>query len=373
MVVSDDTEVNESENLKESIDDEITKTKDIQIETPLETEEVFEILETSKMDGLSKKQEISNTSKKDIQVKTPEENQYVETSKNFKDVKIVEIEKRGTAIKKHEINLDKIKTSLELKYATLKLDNINDIKMNNFPKTAKITAHFEKGKTVVKVGNRVLNDVKISLLIYEKLNSSFKILELEKNEFKIQLSIDINNNILNKKDDYYAYQITKNLKNKKLLETLDILEDIFSGKSIEFKIDDFNGNVIFPNIIEQEKFEMIREAVYNYSKIYKKLKLYNNKNFTSLNTSFYSLYLLKEYLANNKKFDSWINLTTDNNYSIAENDQVSFYKIHKFEKLDFNLKETIILNTPIQKRELSNGKITFVKKDATVLLSKINK
>ena len=208
------------------------------------------------------------------------------------------------------------------------------------------------------------------------VDSKFKLLEIKTREFKLALSIELNDKqTLVKKDDYFKYDIYDKVKTSRLKEVVELFKKIFAGESITFKYNQLMGDIIFENRLEVYKFTIISESINSYNYITKKLELYKEKNINNVKDDFYSLFLLNAHLKN-EKLSNWVNFRIKNNYNILPGDILSFEKIHKLHLhgINFDLKEHVKLIEPISPREINEkNEICCYRKAVEITLEKIKK
>lgn len=266
-----------------------------------------------------------------------------------------------------------IETGLEIQFTSLKLKEFPIVESNLIP-------HIEPDEVVnltntnITIGDFTLYNAGIKICSYP----NFKIIELKTREFKIGISVGLyDGDTLKSEGEYFYYEIFSHLKNTRLLSVAGIFKKIFSGELISFEINNLKGNIVFENRLQYHKFTIIENAVGIYQKVSKKLRLHKNKNLSEAPLSFYTLYLLDQYISGHLYIDSWINFGIDNSYDINAGDFIVFSKIHTLDMkgINFDLKETIKLKEPITELELSHVKdrVTCYKKIVTIELEKIDK
>lgn len=262
-------------------------------------------------------------------------------------------------------------SGLEIKYTSLQLRNF-PIKYKNFSEKMDFDEIVNIGTTSIKIGDTIIHNAVLKILVYSK----FKLLEMKTREFKLALSIELNDEqTLVKKDDYFKYEIYDKVKTSRLNEVVEIFKKIFSGEKITFKYNQLMGDISFENRLEVYKFNIISETIEGYKNITKELNLYKEKSINDTKDSFYSLFLLNAYLKD-EKLSNWVNFRIKNNYNILPGDILSFEKIHKLKLhgITFDLKEHVKLVDPISTREINErNEICCYRKAVEITLEKTKK
>ena len=260
-------------------------------------------------------------------------------------------------------------SGLEIKYTSLQLKNF-PIRYKNFSEKMDFDEIVNIGTTSIKIGNTSIHNVTLKILVYSK----FKLLEIKTREFKLALSIELNDKqTLVKKDDYFKYDIHDKVKTSRLSEVVEIFKRIFAGENITFKYNQLIGDISFENRLEVYKFTIITETINSYKFITNELELYKEKNINDVKDSFYSLFLLNSYLKD-ENLSNWVNFRIKNNYNILPGDIVSFEKIHNLQLhgINFDLKEHVKLIEPISPREINEkNEICCYRKAVEITLEKI--
>lgn len=262
-------------------------------------------------------------------------------------------------------------SGLEIKYTSLQLRNF-PIKYKNFSEKMDFDEIVNIGTTSIKIGDTIIHNAVLKILVYGK----FKLLEMKTREFKLALSVELNDEqTLVKKDDYFKYEIYDKVKTSRLNEVVEIFKKIFSGERVAFKYNQLMGDISFENRLEVYKFTIISETIEGYKNITKELSLYKEKSINDTKDSFYSLFLLNAYLKD-EKLSNWVNFRIKNNYNILPGDILSFEKIHKLKLhgITFDLKEHVKLVDPISPREINErNEICCYRKAVEITLEKTKK
>ena len=266
-----------------------------------------------------------------------------------------------------------IETGLQIQFTSLKL-NTFPIEESNVSSHLSIDETVNLANTNVNIGDFTLYNVGVKIHSYPK----FKMVELKTREFRLALSVGLfDKDTLKKEGDYYKYEIFSKLKNSRLESVAKTFKKIFSGEVVSFEINDLKAEISFENLFQYRKFTIVENAVSIYQNISKRYKLNRSKNFSETPISFYTLYLLDQFVHGKKETDTWINFGIDNTKDIKAGDFITFTNIHNLDirGINFDLKETIKIKEPITEMELSHVKnrVTCYKKTVTITLEKIEK
>ena len=266
-----------------------------------------------------------------------------------------------------------IETGLQIQFTSLKL-NTFPIEESNVSSHLSIDETVNLANTNITIGDFTLYNVGVKIHSYAK----FKMVELKTREFKLALSVGLfDKDTLKKEGDYFKYEIFSKLKNSRLASVAKTFKKIFSGEIISFEINDLKAEISFENMFQYRKFTIVENAVSIYHNISKRYKLNRSKNFSETPISFYTLYLLDQFVREKKEIDTWINFGIDNTEDIKPGDFITFEKVHNLDirGINFDLKETIKTKEPITEMELSHVKnrVTCYKKTVTITLEKIEK
>ncbi len=284
----------------------------------------------------------------------------IDSSKNESSKIVTLVEQKG------------IETGIEIQYTSMKL--------KGFPIKDSNISHFEKeieqiglNNTTVHVGTTPLFNTNVRIISFNK----FKLIELKTREFKIGLSIKLENNTIIKEGEYFRYEIFSKLKNSRLLAVAELFKNIFSGMKISFKIKDLLGEIIFENPIQSHKFGMIMDTVKKYENIESIINPSKSKLLSETTMDFYTIYLLDSYLQGKNSFNSWLNFRIENKDSIKEGDHITFIKNHNldFRGINYLLKETILVKDSVTNKEIieKDNSIVGYRKLVEIQLEKIEK
>lgn len=264
-----------------------------------------------------------------------------------------------------EIQLESLSTGIELNF--MGLDTF-PIKYSNFPKNITEIVSQSLGHTHIKIGNRILSDMQITLSTYEKYKNRFQLLKIENHHFELSIGVILKNcEIIADPNSYYEYKIN-GMNNNKLIGTINLFRDIFNGDAITFTTNIFKGNLSIYSSIEVEKFNIILDITKVYEKLSKKLKL--NPNIAKSNLSFYTIYLMWQLENNKSEVKTWLNLYRPSG-DIKKDDEVIFYNIHTLDNLPYNLREEI--RFVVGENEITRNKLNCIKKEVVVKFKKVKK
>lgn len=371
-----------SDNIITKIQNSEEKTncsEEIQIDTDInDLTQVKEILEETQINDLNATLIESTLKEEKKQKKIEIEDSVQKVEETLKlETEIKEEEKEieeKTEPKEIKISIDNcmlVESGIEIKYTSLQLNNF-PISYSNFSKDLSFNEIISVGTTSVKIGNYLLNNASIKILVYDK----FKLLEIKTREFKVALSIDlINKEHLVKAQDYYKYEIFNKIKTSRFIEVINIFKEIFKGTKLEFQYKKLIGEISFENRIEIYKFNVLEEIVNSYKNIVTELSLNREKNIIETTNNFYEIFLT-ECSLKNKKFDSWINFRIRNSYDIQKDDKIIFERIHhlNFKGINFDIKEIIKIKDGISQREITqDNEICSYRKAVEISLEKIEK
>lgn len=199
-------------------------------------------------------------------------------------------------------------------------------------------------------------------------------IEFKKRDFKLSLGVNSEATILLHSNDLFEYEISKDIKNNRLRSILNFFIKLFSGTSIKFHLSNVVCDLDFVNHIENFKFNNILQILDEYEQLVKIYSLYKNKDLSSQDNSFYSLFLLNSNLYSDS-IDTWINSKIENDYNLRVGDKLIINRIHtfNFKNLPFNLIEKIELKNALTEKELLNKKIQLNRKTVKVTFEKMQK
>lgn len=265
-----------------------------------------------------------------------------------------------------------VESGLQIQFTSLKLTRFPIIE-SNLSSSAKIVESIHLNTINIGIGDEVIYNVDIKIHSYPK----FKMLELKTREFKLALSciLTSNNTLIADGNGYFSYEIFSKIKNSRLFNIIKLFQKVFSGGNILFTINDLKANISVDNRLQYHKFIIMENALNIYIKISKDLRLNKTKNFSESQIEFYTLYLLDEILKGKNTIDSWINFSIENNDNFKVGDFINFVRIHDIgiREVNFKLKETIEIKSPLSETEITKNKIACYKKNVQIKLEKIMK
>lgn len=265
-----------------------------------------------------------------------------------------------------------IESGLQIQFTSLKLNHF-PITESNLSSSAKIIESIHLNTTNIGIGDEVIYNVDIKIHSYQR----FKMVEFKTREFKLALGciLTSNNTLIADASGYFSYEIFSKIKNSRLFNVIKIFQKVFSGGNILFTINDLKANISVDNRLQYHKFIIMENALNIYIEISKNLRLNKTKNFSEAQIPFYTLYLLDQLLKGKTTIDSWLNFSIENKDNIKAGDFINFVKIHdiNIREVNFNLKETIEIKSPITEAEIGKNKIVCYKKTVQIKLEKIMK
>lgn len=265
-----------------------------------------------------------------------------------------------------------IETGIEIQYTSMKLKNF-PIKDSNISHYEKEIEQISLGNTTLHIGNTPLLNVNLRIVSFNK----FKIFEFKTREFKLGLSIKLENNALIKEGDFFRYEIFSKLKNSRLNAVADLIRRVFSGERLSFHVKDLYGNIIFENPIQSHKFGMILKSITQYESIESIISPSKVKAFSDTSMDFYTLHLLYSYLENKTVLNSWLNFRIENKMEIKEGDNLVFIKKHPldFRGINYSLQEKIIVKNQVSLKEINekSNLIVGYRKLVEIQLEKVEK
>lgn len=270
------------------------------------------------------------------------------------------------------INLDEVdknncdlETSLEIKYKTSFL-NYFPIKYRNFSRNLTF-------KAVSTIANKIaieflpgdFKTVGVKLYDYDK----FRMIEFKHREFRFALGCTDASTFLLNTNDFFEYEISKELNNIRLREIINFFKNIFSASPIKFSCGKYMVDLSIYNPISVFKFDIIENLLDKYENLIKNNVILNkNKNFSSFENTFYDFHLLSLYYENpDVEIDAWINCDIADS-KLKSGDKLTLIRKHHFKS--FILDEEIHLNSPIYPGEINEGKFSAKRRTAKINLKK---
>ncbi len=346
-------EKTENEIVEEPQEEEGTcETKENEIESKEEivNEEIEEIQEENKEEVKENTVEVSEEIKED----TPEVTEEKEV--------VEEVYTPKTVVLDFSQEIGKLETALEIKYSSLKLTQF-PIKLSNIPEGMTFPDQVVIGNTSIKIGNEVINNCNLRILS----NESIRMLEIKHREFKLGLSVSLNDDTIKAYGNVRSYEVSSLIKYSRMLKVFEMFEKIFSGEIISFKVNKLYGDVVVEDRIElmriktiQRFFETIDKSGYKFQ-MDKLPKCENIYYLLELNSAF------KE----DRVIETWCNFNLKNeNLDLHEKDFLIIKRRYQVDK-NLTIEEKITLRNPLEKNTIFKEKIVGYRKPCLIELSKV--
>lgn len=370
-------EILEQENLTEK---NICQEKILQ-EIPADYEEKKEEVkeEPENFDIITEKQynlfeSISSEDKTPTPMEIMEETEIIderiEETEHEEAEKVLEAEVKEEIYEPKTVTVDftkeigKFETALEIKYSSLKLSQF-PIKISNIPEGMTFPDIVVIGNTDIKVGNETIKNCHLKILS----NESIKLLEIKHREFKLGLSVSLNNDTIKNYGTIRVYEISSLIKYSRMIKVLEMLEKIFSGAVISFKVNRLYGDVEAEDRIELMKIKTIQ----NFFKTFENSGCKFQADKLPKCENIYYLLELYAALKENRIIETWCNFNFNNeNIKLREKDFLIVKRKYQFDK-NFVIEEKITLKAPIDKGSIFKDKAVGYRKICTIELSKSEK
>ncbi len=352
-IISEETENKEEEQKDKELFEEITENQYQLFSTDSKKAEIInEVLETASLEEseeIAQEPEIIETENKEIE---PE----IEPVQEIYEPKTVTID--------YDSSMGKFETALEIRYSSLKLTSF-PIKISNIPAGMTFPDELVIGNASIKIGDETINNCYLKIAS----NESVKMFEIKHREFKLGLSVTLNNDTINSYGNVRYYEISSLIKNSRMLKVLEMFGNIFSGAPITFKVNKLYGNIIAEDTVENIKIKTIQNFFGTLEKAGYKFqadKLPESSNI-------YYLLELCSALKENKKIETWcnFNLNTEN-MNLHEGDSLIIKRTHNFDKHSA-VEETVILKAPLSEQNIFTKKTAGYRKQCIIELKKISK
>ena len=357
---------NETEKLQENLED----TENFEAIT----EKQYQLFgnNISAEDKLSQKREI----KEEIKVESPETENVTlsdavspDPKKILSDTEIIdEIKETESIYEPKTVFLDfsqdmgKFETALEIKYSSLKLSQL-PVKISNIPEGMTFPDQVVIGNTGIKIGNDSINNCHLRIVS----NESIKMLEIKHREFKLGLSVSLNNDTIKAYGSVRSYEISSLIKNSRMLKVLEMLEKIFSGTPISFKVNNLYGDITAEDRIELMRIKTIQHFFETLNKSGYKFQVDKLPECENI----YYLLELNAALRENRMIETWCNFNFKNeNYNLHEGDFLIIKRKHKVDK-NLVIEEKITLRNPLEKNNIFKEKTAGYRKPCLIELSKL--
>lgn len=363
-------------NLFESVSSEI---KNEEIEKMEETKENREIEDLPEENFENKTSDVlENTETEEDKTPTPMDimeeteiiDERIEETEHEEAEKVLEAEVKEEIYEPKTVTVDftkeigKFETALEIKYSSLKLSQF-PIKISNIPEGMTFPDIVVIGNTDIKVGNETIKNCHLKILS----NESIKLLEIKHREFKLGLSVSLNNDTIKNYGTIRVYEISSLIKYSRMIKVLEMLEKIFSGAVISFKVNRLYGDVEAEDRIELMKIKTIQ----NFFKTFEKSGCRFQGDKLPQCENVYYLLELYAALKENRIIETWCNFNLNNeNIKLREKDFLIVKRKYQFDK-NFVIEEKITLKAPIDKGSIFKDKAVEYRKICTIELSKSEK
>ncbi|MBS5038217.1 MAG: hypothetical protein KHZ27_07320 [Fusobacterium sp.] len=260
--------------------------------------------------------------------------------------------------------IGKFETALEIKYSSLKLSQF-PIKISNIPEGMTFPDIVVIGNTDIKIGNETIKNCHLKILS----NESIKLLEIKHREFKLALSVSLNNDTIKNYGTIRVYEISSLIKYSRMIKVLEMLEKIFNGAVISFKVNRLYGDIEAEDRIELMKIKTIQ----NFFKTFENSGCRFQADKLPKCENIYYLLELYAALKENRIIETWCNFNFNNeNINLKEKDSLIVKRKYPFDK-NLVIEEKIILKAPIDKGSLFKDKAVGYRKICTIELSKAEK
>ena len=389
MVVSEDDEEKEdtTENcLEEILEQENLTEKNICQEEILQEipadyedkkEEVKEELEN--FDLITEKQynlfeciscEDETPTPMDIMEETEIIDERIEETEHEEAEEVLEAEVKEEIYEPKTVTVDftkeigKFETALEIKYSSLKLSQF-PIKISNIPEGMTFPDIVVIGNTDIKIGNETIKNCHLKILS----NESIKLLEIKHREFKLALSVSLNNDTIKNYGTIRVYEISSLIKYSRMIKVLEMLEKIFNGAVISFKVNRLYGDIEAEDRIELMKIKTIQ----NFFRTFENSGCKFQADKLPKCENIYYLLELYAALKEDRVIETWCNFNFNNeNINLKEKDSLIVKRKYPFDK-NLVIEEKITLKAPIDKGSLFKDKAVGYRKICTIELSKAEK
>ncbi len=299
-----------------------------------------------------------------------EETEHEEAEEILEEKENSEIEKEEEIYEPKTVTVDftkemgKFETALEIKYSSLKLSQF-PIKVSNIPEGMTFPDTVVIGNTDIKIGNETIKNCHLKILS----NESIKLLEIKHREFKLGLSVSLNNDTIKNYGTIRVYEISSLIKYSRMIKVLEMLEKIFSGAVISFKVNRLYGDVEAEDRIELMKIKTIQ----NFFKTFENSGCKFQADKLPKCENIYYLLELYAALKENRIIETWCNFNLNNeNIKLREKDFLIVKRKYQFDK-NFVIEEKITLKAPIDKGSIFKDKAVGYRKICTIELSKSEK
>lgn len=363
-------------NLFESISSEINDEESEKIEETEENKEIENLPEenfenkTSEVLENAEAEEDKTPTPMDIMEETEIIDERIEETEHEEAEKVLEAEVKEEIYEPKTVTVDftketgKFETALEIKYSSLKLSQF-PIKISNIPEGMTFPDIVVIGNTDIKIGNETIKNCHLKILS----NESIKLLEIKHREFKLALSVSLNNDTIKNYGTIRVYEISSLIKYSRMIKVLEMLEKIFNGAVISFKVNRLYGDIEAEDRIELMKIKTIQ----NFFKTFENSGCKFQADKLPKCENIYYLLELYAALKENRIIETWCNFSFNNkNINLKEKDSLIVKRKYPFDK-NLVIEEKITLKAPIDKGSLFKDKAVGYRKICTIELSKAEK
>ena len=363
-------------NLFESISSEINDEESGKIEETKENKEIENLPEenfenkTSEVLENAEAEEDKTPTPMDIMEETEIIDERIEETEHEEAEEVLEAEVKEEIYEPKTVTVDftketgKFETALEIKYSSLKLSQF-PIKISNIPEGMTFPDIVVIGNTDIKIGNETIKNCHLKILS----NESIKLLEIKHREFKLALSVSLNNDTIKNYGTIRVYEISSLIKYSRMIKVLEMLEKIFNGAVISFKVNRLYGDIEAEDRIELMKIKTIQ----NFFKTFENSGCKFQADKLPKCENIYYLLELYAALKENRIIETWCNFSFNNkNINLKEKDSLIVKRKYPFDK-NLVIEEKITLKAPIDKGSLFKDKAVGYRKICTIELSKAEK
>ena len=363
-------------NLFESVSSEIKNEEIEKMEETKENKEIENLPEenfenkTSEVLENAETEEDKTPTPMDIMEETEIIDERIEETEHEEAEEVLEAEVKEEIYEPKTVTVDftkeigKFETALEIKYSSLKLSQF-PIKISNIPEGMTFPDIVVIGNTDIKIGNETIKNCHLKILS----NESIKLLEIKHREFKLALSVSLNNDTIKNYGTIRVYEISSLIKYSRMIKVLEMLEKIFNGAVISFKVNRLYGDIEAEDRIELMKIKTIQ----NFFKTFENSGCRFQADKLPKCENIYYLLELYAALKENRIIETWCNFSFNNeNINLKEKDSLIVKRKYPFDK-NLVIEEKITLKAPIDKGSLFKDKAVGYRKICTIELSKAEK
>ena len=335
-------------NLFESVSSEINDEESEKIEKTKENKEIENLPEenfenkTSDVLENTETEEDKTPTPMDIMEETEIIDERIEGIEHEEAEEVLKAEVKEEIYEPKTVTVDftkeigKFETALEIKYSSLKLSQF-PIKISNIPEGMTFPDIVVIGNTDIKVGNETI--------------------------------VSLNNDTIKNYGTIRVYEISSLIKYSRMIKVLEMLEKIFNGAVISFKVNRLYGDIEAEDRIELMKIKTIQ----NFFKTFENSGCKFQADKLPKCENIYYLLELYAALKENRIIETWCNFNFNNeNINLKEKDSLIVKRKYPFDK-NLVIEEKITLKAPIDKGSLFKDKAVGYRKICTIELSKAEK